>query len=353
MAEKRSPNYQILDSWRGFASLWVVSFHGYNIFADRQNFFAENLPLLEWIVTKGWFGVHLFFVISGYCVATNLSTALNKKRSAGVFLRDRLLRIFPVYWCALIAQTLLQLASTIFNRTPWLETIPANPWEALANFFLLEPYLGVQSRLLVSWSLVYEWGFYFLMAAGLLYLQTHPRRLIAFLGGVALALVGLLGYYTGIFLPLKFWPEFMIGVCVFSFYQAGPDPAKACLVTPLFMFPIVLWLREGSSERAGMMFGAAVFGLLLCLLRKWDDVLISIKPLQWLKQVGLFSYSLYLVHVPFGGAFRNLCMRFFSEATPWFLVVQTGYVIFCLVVALVFYWLVEAPWERFRKTRFH
>lgn len=352
MANQRPIHYRLLDSWRGWAALWVMLYHGYNVFSVRRNFISENLPVLEKIATSGWFGVHLFFVISGYCIAANLFAALIKNRSAGAFLRDRLLRIFPVYWCALVAQVILQLASAPFNRTPWKQALPANPWEGLANLLLLEPYFGVSSRLMVSWSLVYEWGFYVLMAAGLLYLRIQPRRMIAFLGGIALALAGLLGFFSGVLLPLKFWPEFMVGVCVFVFFQTGQGPVKAWVVTPLFMFPILLWFWEGLSERAGMMTGAAGFGLLLLILRRWDDVLISLKPLQWLKEVGLFSYSLYLVHVPFGGAFRNMCMRFFSETSFAFFLVQIGYGIICLIAAYAFYRLVEAPWEKFRKRRF-
>jgi peptidoglycan/LPS O-acetylase OafA/YrhL len=98
-----------------------------------------------------------------------------------------------------------------------------------------------------------------------------------------------------------------------------------------------------------MMIGASGFALLLCVLYRWDAVLSSWKPLEWLGKIGVFSYSLYLIHVPFGGAFRNLCMRFVSEVSPGFLLVQIGYWVFCLVAAYVFYRLVEAPWEKIRK----
>lgn len=352
MAGQHPTTYQLLDSWRGWAALWVVLYHGYNIFAGQKNFISEQLPVLEKVATSGWFGVHLFFVISGYCIGANLSNALKKDRSAGQFLRDRLLRIFPAYWAALAAQIALQAVSAPFNQTPWQQAFPANPWEALANFFLLEPYFGVSSRLMVSWSLVYEWGFYVLMAAGLLYLRIRPERGQVLIVGTALALAGLFGLYSGPLFVLKFWPEFLVGVCVFTFFQADRSATRAWVISPLIFFPMVLWFREGWTERTGMMTGATAFGLLLCILRRWDEFLISLKPLAWLKQVGLFSYSLYLVHVPYGGAFRNLCMRFVSETSFGFFLVQIGYVIFCLITAYVFYRLVESPWERFRKTNF-
>ena len=352
MSNRGLVKYDLLDAWRGWAALWVVLYHGYNIYAGRQNFVLEHLPGIEKVATSGWFGVHLFFVISGYCIGTNLTTAWRKNRNAGQFLGDRLLRIFPVYWCALVAQIVLQAVSSPFNQTPWRQALPASLPEALANFLLLEPYFGFSSRLMVSWSLVYEWGFYVLMAAGLLYLRIQPKREVAFLGGILLALAGLLGFHCGILLPLKFWPEFMIGVCVFAFLQNGRPLWRGLVLAPFIIFPIVLWFREGLAERCGMMAGAVGFGLLLCILHKWDKPLSGSKPLRWLRRVGLFSYSLYLVHVPFGGAFRNLCMRFVSETSPGFAIVQIGYVTTCLITAYVFHRFVEAPWEKFRKSTF-
>lgn len=352
MADRQDHSYQLLDAWRGWAALWVVFYHGYNTFAGRENFIAEYVPFLGWVAARGWFGVHLFFVISGYCIAACLANARRKNRGAGQFLRDRLLRIFPVYWCALLAQILLQVLSAPFNQTPWRQALPGSPLEGLANFLLLEPYLGFSSRMLVSWSLVYEWGFYVLMAAGLLALQKQARASLVFLGGTALALAGMLGFTSGFLLPLKFWPEFMIGVGVFVCLQGQGRLVKGWAISLFLFFPVGLWFLEGSTDRTGMMAGAAGFGLLLCLLRRWDEDLIRWRPVHGLRQVGLFSYSLYLVHVPFGGAFRNLAMRFVSETSPEFLLVQIGYVAVCVATALIFYRLIEAPWEKFRKSTF-
>lgn len=348
---KYSKNYQLLDSWRGWAALWVMVFHGYNPYAGRQNFILENLPLYDWIATRGWFGVHLFFVISGYCLAANMSSAFSAKQGFGQFLQSRLLRIFPVYWCALTAQIFLQTICSPFNGVSWRLALPSNPHEAVASFLLLEPYFGMSSRMLVSWSLVYEWGFYVLMAAGLLYLQIQPRWIIAFSVAIMLALAGLLGLNQGILLTLRFWPEFMIGVCVFVFLQTERILYKAGALLLLLLFPGVEWILGGFSGSAVMTAGASGFGLLLCILRRWDKPLATLITSKWLKQAGLISYSLYLTHVPFGGAFRNLCMRYVSENSISFFLVQVGYGLTCLLFAYIFYLFVEAPWEEIRKKK--
>ena len=139
---------------------------------------------------------------------------------------------------------------------------------------------------------------------------------------------------------------------VFVCLQGQGRLVKGWAISLFLFFPVGLWFLEGSTDRTGMMAGAAGFGLLLCLLRRWDEDLIRWRPVHGLRQVGLFSYSLYLVHVPFGGAFRNLAMRFVSETSPEFLLVQIGYVAVCVATALIFYRLIEAPWEKFRKSTF-
>ena len=63
----RPLRYELLDHWRGFAALAVLWFHA------ASPWFAQSVPLgLGWfaaLAEEGWRGVHLFFVISGYCIA--------------------------------------------------------------------------------------------------------------------------------------------------------------------------------------------------------------------------------------------------------------------------------------------
>ncbi len=87
-------------------------------------------------------GVDLFFVISGFIMAS-----VSKGRTAGQFLRDRLWRIYPLWWIAVL---------------PWLFFLPRGP-AFIASSLTLWPIYGgsyFPPHLLVGWTLSFELLFY-------------------------------------------------------------------------------------------------------------------------------------------------------------------------------------------------
>jgi peptidoglycan/LPS O-acetylase OafA/YrhL len=140
-----------LDGLRGVAILLVILLH---------------FDLLS----VGWVGVQLFFVLSGFLICSNLLLTRETYSSASQVLRlfywKRALRIFPLYYCVLFFYFLLQ-------RTPVFPLL--YPGEALAgwkaftaNFFYLGNfvYFGAlpeeaKIKLLAHfWSLAVEEQFY-------------------------------------------------------------------------------------------------------------------------------------------------------------------------------------------------
>jgi peptidoglycan/LPS O-acetylase OafA/YrhL len=87
-----------LDGLRGIAVLLVVLFH----FSIVLSMAPGPLKALRTLFTPGWTGVDLFFILSG-CLITGI--LLDEKGATGYFRRfyiRRMLRIFPVYYLALI-----------------------------------------------------------------------------------------------------------------------------------------------------------------------------------------------------------------------------------------------------------
>ncbi|MGB2717918.1 MAG: acyltransferase [Vicinamibacterales bacterium] len=91
-----------LDGVRGIAVSAVLALH-FGVAADFTNRFPGTLSnWLERVLYAGWAGVDLFFVLSGFLITSIL---LASKDGAGYFRRfyaRRVLRIFPLYYTALI-----------------------------------------------------------------------------------------------------------------------------------------------------------------------------------------------------------------------------------------------------------
>jgi peptidoglycan/LPS O-acetylase OafA/YrhL len=70
--------YHSLDVWRGIACLMVIVIHSsYYIDDDQEGIAATFLK----VIRKGWWGVPMFFVISGFCIAGAADS--NRRTGAG------------------------------------------------------------------------------------------------------------------------------------------------------------------------------------------------------------------------------------------------------------------------------
>ena len=93
-----------LDGLRGLAILMVIAHNVQMLEAPEMHglvkaaFFALNI---------GWVGVILFFVLSGFLITGILLDTLGRPRALPNFIARRALRIFPLYYGALLLICLL------------------------------------------------------------------------------------------------------------------------------------------------------------------------------------------------------------------------------------------------------
>jgi peptidoglycan/LPS O-acetylase OafA/YrhL len=89
--KKMSPSYYpMLDIWRGIAVLWVL-LHHINIFFGLRLIFPSIIPL----ATKGFLGVDIFFVLSGFLIAGLLLPDFGKEIRWKRFYIRRFFKIAP------------------------------------------------------------------------------------------------------------------------------------------------------------------------------------------------------------------------------------------------------------------
>ncbi len=293
----RSAPLLSLQVLRAVAALCVLLHHaGYD--ADRMAAETRRAPIdLDRIVDLG-FGVHLFFVISGF-IMLRTARGFGSWRGALVFLTRRCVRVVPLYWLlttlvlvgAAVAPTLL---NSEFGGAGWVLGsylfIPIARGSGAIN-----PVLGQ------GWTLDYEMYFYGLFAVAMLL----PRR--AAVPALAAALVGLVALGRTVLPPfaaMGVWTdglllEFLFGLALAVAAERGgrlgPLAAGAAVlagvVAVVALGPLsghfegwAPWLREGVP--ATLVVGGCVLG------PRWRAGRLVVA----LAVLGDASYSLYLSH---------------------------------------------------------
>lgn len=339
--------YKTLDHWRGVAVLWVMLFHGFG-----TTYEISLHPLAEFIkilAAPGWLGVHIFFVISGYCIAANVYNTGTKNGNCWSFIKNRVWRVVPAYWAAFLLTIVLNLISSPFNRTSFSENFPPSLRAWLGNILLIQPYLNTPFYTVVYWSLVVEMGFYLVVALLLIIAKKIKYKLAV--------IVFIILSFISIFIPpsprtavLVYWSEFVCGILVFNTLLAN---SKFKLYQRNLFLCFMLLLGLLSIVVSYMLYRnylwfSVIFALILCCINRWDENIASIKKLKCLKFIGVISYSLYLLHLPFQGRVVSLGLRCVEAESILFLAIQILGWWVAIIVSYIFYRLVEKPLEDWR-----
>lgn len=344
--------YRSLDAWRGLAALAVVACHASGGFGRNPQFsdFNPVFGTLWGVGRHGYLGVHIFFAISGYCIAASLASCLQRRESALGFLRDRALRIYPVYWAALVFFLVLGVATApLIGASPY-SVLPKSMDSLLLNTTLLQPLFGNSYLLGVTWSLAYEVAFYVVSAAGMLLIALGIGSVWAVAGGAALAFVGLL--LPDAFFPLNLWPEFFSGMLVFcaAYSAERKNKVRARTCAALLLTLIVTGVAVLPPPQRLWFVVAASTAVLLLVLFPFDERLSSSRWLTPLATVGVFSYTLYLVHFSIVNKIMNFSKRFIATDSAWLVPLWFFAIVVAVAFSYVFYRMLEVPCEKFRKS---
>src|ERR1041384_7714883 len=89
-----------LDALRGFAALVVVFEHA------LEPLLPEARPAVKAVFEPGWYGVLVFFLVSGYIVPASLE----RRGSVRAFWISRLFRLYPLFGVGVAGMALLVAA---------------------------------------------------------------------------------------------------------------------------------------------------------------------------------------------------------------------------------------------------
>jgi peptidoglycan/LPS O-acetylase OafA/YrhL len=335
-AAEPAGRYVFLDYLRALAAWLVVWDHLANILPDAHGhpFFPaiwvrDNISgPLGIIQDFGWFGVAVFFLISGFIISDRAAVESPYK-----FVVRRILRIYPM----VVVAVLLSIALGVSTSAPSLKTILLNM--TLANYLIVPQVVLVG----VAWTLIIEMVFYALTAATQ-FARGSPHRI-----AINLVLVALVIWKRG-----AYGPSFGLLATVVSY------------IPVLVMGQIVYWWLERKAIPAVLGFGylAAAWAVFLYGLRAIQPnflpvtnsymisvayalllfvALMHVRLPQWriVRFLSDTSYSIYLMH----GIVGWQLLIFLMPRLPLILAITVAAAA-SLGSATLCFWLVERPTQK-------
>ena len=286
---KRVPE---LDSVRGLAVL-VVLLHN-----------TDKYQYTGFIARNGWMGVDLFFVLSGFLITGIL---LDTKGIDGYFRKfyvRRCLRIWPLYYCALLFMFVIVpvLRPSETHRVFEPRSMPWWAYFIYLQNFLVPAITRATGLLGVTWSLAVEEQFYAVWPIVVHYCSEAQLRKIAITlicGSPVLRFFLIhcgLNVYPNTFCRLD---GLMAGALLASAFRSktfSPDTyIRPAWVAFLIASPLALitahraeWLVYSFTALASVCF---VF-LALCSKQKWLQAIVRNRFLMF---TGTISYGIYLL----------------------------------------------------------
>ena len=334
-----------LTALRFMAAMWVA------VYALWDNLAVTFKPA---VIAKGYLGVELFFVLSGFILChVYLSAAGEKRFSYRDFLWARIARVYPLHIATLLAVMALGLAAIFAgmsidsNVMAW-SSLPAN--FAMVHAWGLAPEAGWNHR---SWSISAEWFAYLAFPAfAFVAWRLRYRPVVAVVAALALLAILYFGFERLAGFPLT----------------EATIKWGALRIVPCFTYGCALYLvfRRAPLAIPGLIAGiAAVLMIAAAALQLWDGVIVAFAgalilglaslpnaKAGWLASkpavyLGEISYSVYMVVVPWQLLAVNLAAKLTNTPDKHLqLFVWLAILAALPVVAALSYHLVEFPARR-------
>lgn len=306
-----APHLGFIDGIRALAALFVMACHAY--YEPTDGYYAGR-AMNHLGLTYGHLAVDVFIVVSGFCLMLPVARRGGGLGPLGVFFKRRARRILPPYYAALLLSALfILLAAHRPTGGVWDSSLPLTWPQFLAHAALIHDLPlpirggGINYPL---WSIAVECQVYLFMPLVVLSLRRWGGwKTAAWAGGSGVLLhvgcAGRLDSATPWYLGLFALGAIAARECVRAGGTDRPVWRRASAVAWGAVGVIVL-ARGNKFFQAHLCYIDLLVGLAAALSlaaayqdaplqRHWLTRSLSWKPLV---RVGLFSYSLYLVHAP-------------------------------------------------------
>jgi peptidoglycan/LPS O-acetylase OafA/YrhL len=293
---QRVRRFGSLDGLRAVAICGVIWHHG-----PGESF---PLPLLQ----KGFFGVHLFFAISGFLITTLL---LRESRATGqISLRNfysrRALRIFPLYY-AVIALYVVIVAALRLDEPAGVQFLRNLPYflTYTSNWFVPLVVAGPAPIFVLAWSLATEEQFYCTWPVLQKYLSHWPRVIvITMVAGLAFSIGA--GFFDAV-MPSSLFGTMLrsislpicMGVLLAHFLdsQRGFEfVSRTCGRRTSSAVLAIAVLVALAMPTPTVVVELLLVALVVSAVIREDHALARLFHVPFMVRIGIVSYGMYLYH---------------------------------------------------------
>jgi len=331
-----------LTALRFMAALWVAL---YTFWPNLDVGFLPNLA------AKGYLGVELFFVLSGFILSHVYLHAFAEKRfSYRGFLWARIARVYPLHVFTLLGVMALGLAAVAVGLSIDASILS---WKSLpAHLLMLHAwgFAGEAGWNHPSWSISAEWFAY--LAFPLFALAAWPLRKRPWVAtaGAAVFLMGLYAAFEKLagfplteatfrWGALRIVPCFAYGCALYLVYRRAPLPRAGLLA----LSAAVVMVASASvlAWDAVTVLAAGLLILALASIPNGKAGWLGSKPAVYLGEI---SYSVYMVCAPWQILAVNLAARATgADDKRLHVLVWFGVILGLIVAAAATYHLIERP----------
>lgn len=291
--------YDALDLLRGAAALIVCFYHMSSLFIPRGKLFSS-----------GFLCVDLFFLLSGFVIAANYDRKIAKGLLFGIFIGDRMARLYPLFFLA----TLLGFVAIGAQKYGNMEILPSR-----YDFAVLLVNLGMLPSFLIPNGSVFpfngaSWSIFFEVWVNLLFFVVWRWLGVRLLGllivtgmlGVIVSTVNFSGLDVGWgaqnFVPGFFrvvFP-FFLGVAIFRSkiaerWRFGAGSAVGVIILLMIVLNTRTWLPAGLHVASDLMTVLLFFPIIVIVLAA-----VRLPPMgcRIATALGGASYAVYLLQLP-------------------------------------------------------
>ena len=294
-----------LDGLRGIAVGLVVLFH----------YGADEIPVIRSIASRGWVGVDLFFVLSGFLIGGIVIANKEADNLFSVFYLRRFLRIFPLYYLLLGTVAMLM----------WADWMPRSEHRGLFFYFVyLQNIIGFLTGypgdpgpvwLQPTWSLAIEEQFYLILPALVVLTPSRLLKRVLVIGILIPISMRIIGFLIPVEDPRDFALFFSLCRCDALFYGVllawmvhnghTSISIKTRIVccyagaAALLLGFLATYRYDSLVFTVGLsLLGPLFFCVVALSIMHEHGPVAQITKIKLLRWVGIRTYAIYLFHMP-------------------------------------------------------